>query len=279
MNKQLRKHLSGSMAFYSHIPCKLSDYEIVKDKSLYDQITTLHHLAHELNSVADRLGNQTVDNLIASESRDSWQLAENVPTNPFTFSYGFQDDRNTENIRRATIYAMEALSELPLSSRLFCNTHYIVCESSEYDKKYRGEYRTSPVWIGKQDCGISDASFVPPVGEDMTEALTDLENFIHYTDEDVFIKAAMIHYQFEMIHPFIDANGRVGRMLVMLFLYDNKVLHKPVLLLSDAIMPYVRKYYDTIQYVNMTRDIDTWIRFFLSVLESAFRQTIQKAIN
>lgn len=73
----------------------------------------------------------------------------------------------------------------------------MICGSSAYDKKYRGEYRTSPVWIGRQGCGISDAAFIPPVGEDMTEAIADLERFIHYNDYDVFVKAAMTHYQFE----------------------------------------------------------------------------------
>lgn len=279
MNTRLRKHLTGSMAFYSHIPLKMREYDFVRDKSLGDQIATLRHLADELNGMIERSGSPAVSDILAVEARDSWRLSSNESANPFAVLGSFHESENAANIRRATTYAVEALTELPLCSRLFCNMHYIVCESPEYDKEYRGEYRTSPVWIGRQGCLISDAAFVPPVGEDLTEALSDLERFIHYADEDVFVKAAMIHYQFEMIHPFIDANGRMGRLLVALFLYDSKVLHSPALLLSNAVSAYREKYYRMIQDTNMTGDMDTWIRFFLSVLEYAIRLTLKEFVK
>lgn len=274
MNTRLRKNLIGSMSFYSHIPCRMREYAITHDEWLDRQLLALHRLFDELNDKMEHSDRQVIDDLITRESRDSWLLTSDKPGTSFSIMYSPDYNENEENIRRATAYAEDALSELPLSSRLFCNIHYMICGSSAYDKKYRGEYRTSPVWIGRQGCGISDAAFIPPVGEDMTEAIADLERFIHYNDYDVFVKAAMTHYQFEMIHPFIDANGRVGRIINTLFLYETGVLQKPTLLFSQAISESVGDYYNAIQHVNLTLDMDSWIRYFLSKLECGVEYTI-----
>lgn len=274
MNTWLRKNLKGSMSFYSHIPCRMREYAITHDEWLDRQLLALHRLFDELNDKMEHSDRQVIDDLITRESRDSWLLTSDKPGTSFSIMYSTDYNENEENIRRATAYAEDALSELPLSSRLFCNIHYMICGSSAYDKKYRGEYRTSPVWIGRQGCGISDAAFIPPVGEDMTEAIADLERFIHYNDYDVFVKAAMTHYQFEMIHPFIDANGRVGRIINTLFLYETGVLQKPTLLFSQAISESVGDYYNAIQHVNLTLDMDFWIRYFLSKLECGVEYTI-----
>lgn len=272
MNTRLRKNLAGTMSFYSYIPCRMQEYNFIQDRWLKRQIMTLRKLFEELNNKIRHSNQQVINELIAMESHDSWQLASDKTVNSWIMMFNNNEDE--ANIKHAIVYAEDALSELPLSSRLFCNLHYIICSSSEYDRKYRGEYRTSPVWIGKKGCRISDATFIPPVGNDMTDALVDLEKFIHYNDYDIFVKAAMIHYQFEMIHPFIDANGRVGRIINTLFLYEVGMLQKPVLLFSNALLTSVDDYYNIIQDVNLTQGIDAWIRYFLLRLEYGIKYTI-----
>ena len=262
------------MAYYSYIPYRMREYTVSEDVLLKKQIERIHRLFEELNRCLDYTEDDILDSLVVSEARASWLLASDNAGNPFMIPDDTIYNEDIRNIERAYRYAVDVLSEIPLCSRLFRDIHYIVCESSTYDKKYRGEYRTSPVWIGSPGCVISEASFIPPAGSDMTEAISDLEIFINYSNLDAFVKAAMIHYQFEMIHPFIDANGRVGRIINTLFLYETGALQKPTLLFSHAISASVGDYYNAIQHVNLTLDMDSWIRYFLSKLECGVEYTI-----
>lgn len=118
-----------------------------------------------------------------------------------------------------------------------------MCQSALYEKKYPGEFRTSPVWIGPEGCNLKNALFVPPTEEDMTEAFSELEKFIHEESNlHPLVQAALIHYQFETIHPFIDANGRTGRLLNLLFLLDHKAIRKPALIFSYTLGKYGVQY-------------------------------------
>ena len=273
-----RKHLSGDMAFRSFVPTSLSEMRIVHTERLDKQIMEVENAMRRLNAYTVLLSDEQVQQIMRQEAETSCKLA--LGRQPVSFAFGTDTDdesmEDAENLLKATLYALETMDELPLSARLLKNAHYLMCNSERYIKKYPGEFRKSPVWIGRKGGGLNDALFVPPVYEDMVNAFSDLEHFIHYTKENVFIKAAILHYQFEMIHPFIDANGRIGRLLVILFLYENKVLHNSVLLLSNAISVYIEKYYNMIQYVNTTGDMNTWLRFFLSILENAVRQTLKR---
>lgn len=212
--------------------------------------------------------------LIRMEANDSWRLANDKPFNPFSFACGF-DNVNVDNIVKATLYAEDALKDLPISTRLIRNIHYLICVGDDYDRKYRGEYRSSPIWIGKPGNGLSEASFVPPVAEDMNGAISDLENYINYSEDNVFVKAAVIHYQFEMIHPFIDGNGRTGRLINNLFLTESQTIPSPVLLLSHIIARDYNRYCSEIQYVNETGDISTWIDYWLETLKESNLYTLQ----
>ena len=275
MNVKFRNNLSGSMSFKSFIPHKIEDYELIEDEKSNHLIAELHEvfakLNHELVSVQDDIANA----LVVTEATDSWRLSENKPQNPFAL-YSYGDNKNVESIVRATDYGVSALVELPLSSRLLRNIHYLICAGTDYDKKYRGEFRKSPVWIGAEGCEMADALFIPPVVDDMIDAITDLENYINYSDNDVFVKAAIIHYQFEMIHPFIDANGRSGRLLNNLFLYEAGKLACPTLLLSHIIGYSYKEYCETMQSVNETSDINIWLRYYLTVLNESANYTLNK---
>ncbi|WP_289192372.1 Fic family protein [Xylanibacter rodentium] len=272
-----RKHLSGDMAFKSFVPTPISEIRIVHTERLDKLIRVVEDAMNRLNVYAVQLSDEQVLQFMRQEAEFSCKLASGGQ--PVSFALGTNTDDESiddvENLLKATFYALEAMDELPLSARLLKNAHYLMCNSERYAKKYPGEFRSSPVWIGRKGSGLNDALFVPPAYEDMVNAFSDLEHFIHYTEENVFIKAAILHYQFEMIHPFIDANGRIGRLLIILFLYENKVSYSSVLLLSNAISAYIEKYYNMIQHVNTTGDIDAWVRFFLPVLEYAMRLTLK----
>lgn len=268
---KLRNNLSGKLRFKSFIPPRIEDYKYEADPA---RLLQLSDLFDELNSMLTSLSEDEGRQLIDLEAKDSWHLADDRPRTPFSFAMPGVNV-NAENIALATVYGAGALGELPISTRLIRNIHYMICAGPDYDKKYRGEYRNSPVWIGGRDRGLQDADFVPPVYEDMTAAISDLENYLNYSDDNPFVKAALIHYQFEMIHPFIDGNGRTGRLLNTLFLMDSGQLSAPVLLLSHVIARDYERYCESLQLVNQTGDIQPWLSYWLETLAEAADYTRQ----
>ena len=266
-----RKNLSGSMAFRSYIPPKISEYEIITEGL---DLEGLHLLFGKLSRELHAADEDAVSSIIKREAYASYDLAADHASNPFSFFA--VENENAENIIRATRYGVEALEEFPISSRLMRNLHYIICEGADYDKKYRGDFRKSPVWIGRPGAGIHDADYVAPVGEDLTEGMTDLENYINYSEHDPFVKAAVIHYQFEMLHPFIDANGRVGRLLNNLFLLESGNLPNAALLLSPVISRNYNRYCNEIQKLNATHDMTSWLKYFLELLREAAIITLKQ---
>lgn len=239
------------------------------------ELEDLHFLAEKLNNLSCELPKEFIEKIISEEADDSWRIADDRPINPFMLS--FSQNENAKNIVRATLYGADALKELPISVRLLKNLHYIICESSDYEKKYRGEIRISPIWVGSPGKTLTDAEYIAPTDNDLTDGLTDLDFYINYSDDNPFIKASIIHYQTEMLHPFIDGNGRLGRLLVILFLYAAGILKHPALILSKYIGHTYIEYCNTIQYVHETGDISVWIKYFIRVLKVAIEDTILAA--
>lgn len=274
MKPRFRTHLSGSKAFQSFIPPKIGDYNLIVSPKIKTKIYTLDSTFGELDRRLRTLSDDDVKRLIELEARDSLRLASDVVSNPFAFNLAV-DNTNEKAIVKATEYGAEAMNELPISGRLIRNIHYLVCEGPDYDKKYRDDFRRSPVWIGRKGAGLTDAAFVPPLGEDMDRAIVDLEHYINYSDDNAFVKAAVAHYQFEMIHPFINANGRVGRLLNTLILLQAGIISKPVLLLSHIIARDYNDYCERIQFVNTTSDIEIWVDYWLDILLQSAEYTTQ----
>jgi len=177
--------------------------------------------------------------------------------------------RNTDilevvNYVKAMGYGLKRLKELPICLRLMREIHGILMKNVRGQHLTPGEFRRSQNWIGPAGCTLNDAAFIPPPVREMHEALGELEKFLHHKDNiPGLIQCALIHYQFEAIHPFLDGNGRIGRLLTTLFLCEREFLSYPMLYLSAFFEKYRREYYDRLIYVSQRGEWGEWINFFL----------------
>ncbi|MBR6199117.1 MAG: Fic family protein [Spirochaetales bacterium] len=174
------------------------------------------------------------------------------------------------NYVKAVSFAVDRLNTLPICCRLLREIHSRLMDGIRGSDKNPGEFRRSQNWIGATNCSLSDARYIPPNVEDMNSAMSDLEKYINSTDNcDPLVRCALIHYQFETIHPFLDGNGRVGRMLILLYLLEQKILTKPVIYVSYFLKKNQIEYYDRISEVRRTGNYEQWVAFFIDATAAA----------
>lgn len=185
------------------------------------------------------------------------------------------DWQEVRNYTEALNKSIAALSTLPLSSRLLKQAHKILLSNVRGEHKLPGEFRSSQNWIG--GATLTDAAFIPPAHHYVNELMGDLENFLHNDEIKVptLIRVGMAHYQFETIHPFLDGNGRIGRMLITLYLVSEGILEKPLLYLSSFFENNKTLYYDNLTRVREKNDLKHWLIYFLVGVE----QTSAKAVE
>lgn len=187
------------------------------------------------------------------------------------------DTREVAANARALDAGIAALETLPISKRLICEVHRELMGAAN-PATLPGEFRDGPVWIGSQGCKPEDATYVPMGADKVEDALAALERYIHGdTEEHALIRAALVHYQFEAIHPFNDGNGRVGRALIVLMLLESQVLKLPVLSLSDYLVQNRSEYYRRLLEVSTQGLWDEWVAFLLRGITEQSRAEVLRS--
>jgi Fic family protein len=188
------------------------------------------------------------------------------------------DVNEVVNYIKAMNYGLERLKELPLSLRLIKEIHKILLEGVRGGERMPGEFRTTQNWIGPPGCTLNEAVFVPPPPQEVVAQMGKLEKFF-YDKQPMppLVKAALIHYQFETIHPFIDGNGRIGRLLITFYLTWTGILERPLLYLSYYFKKHRQEYYDWLMKVREEGDFEGWLRFFLKGVIEISNQSLETA--
>jgi Fic family protein len=189
------------------------------------------------------------------------------------------DIREVLNYRAAIRAGVDLLDTLPLSQRLIRELHRILMQGVRGRNKSPGEYRKVPNWIGPEGCSIEEARFVPCSAEYLADAMAAWEQYLHDEVPDRLVQLAVLHAEFEAIHPFLDGNGRIGRLLVPLFLYEKKLLSRPNFYISEYLEAHRGEYYERLLAVSRDGDWTRWCAFFLRALTNQAEENQRKALE
>ena len=270
-------NLSGEAAYQSFRPSPLPP-EIEMDAEMISLLTAATKSLATLSTMSTYIPNINLfvsmyvrkEALLSSQIEGTQATLEDV-LDPMVDKNANQNVADVINYIKATEYALERVKELPLCSRLIREIHAVLLGGVRGEERNPGEFRQSQNWIGAQGSSLQTARYIPPNVEDMQVAVSELEKYINSDDSlDVLIQASLIHYQFETIHPFLDGNGRVGRLLITLFLMEKQALGSPSLYISYYLKKNRIEYYDRMSEVRNKDNYEQWIKFFLrAVRESA----------
>jgi Fic family protein len=277
--------LEKSSAGYAYfLPTEINQQWVWKDQHINELLEKAAIKLGELNAFARLVPNidlfiqlhVTKEAVVSSRIEGTQTNMDEALLSEIDIAPEKRNDWNeVRNYVNALNSAITELDKLPISSRLIKKTHKILLSSVRGEHKMPGDYRTSQNWIGGSSPG--DATFTPPHHDYVSALMGDLENFLHNTDIKVpsLIKIAIAHYQFETIHPFLDGNGRIGRLLITLFLVDQKILSIPLLYLSTYFEKDKGLYYDNLTFVRTKNDMKQWLIYFLVGIAETAEQAVQ----
>lgn len=277
-------NLTGEMAYPSFRPAPLPpNPPIALSGELVAKLVDANKKLAALDGLSARIPNMDlfVSMYVRKEALLSSQIEGTQCTlddilNPLMEENTNRNVSDVVNYIKATEFALNRLHSLPLCNRLIKETHAVLMEGVRGQEKSPGEFRYSQNWIGGQGSTIRNARYIPPNPEDMQTAMSDLEKYMNGDDSlDPLIQAALIHYQFETTHPFLDGNGRVGRLLITLFLMEKGILSHPALYISYFLKMNRIEYYDRMTQVRKTGDYEQWVMFFLQALSDSAEDAIQ----
>jgi len=288
---EYRINLKGTMEYKSFLPKHLPPNPAIEyDQEMVELLSKANRSVGILQGVSSQVPDIDlfVSMYVRKEALLSSQIEGTQATLDDLLDPNLDDNTNLEveeviNYIRASSYAKQRVKALPISSRLLREIHEILLAGARGSEKNPGEFRRLQNWIGPQGGSLKDARFVPPNVNDMIDAMSDLEIFINQEDAlDPLIKIGLVHYQFETIHPFLDGNGRIGRLMINLFLMERKVISYETLYISYFLKRNRIEYYDRLMEVRSKGNFEQWIKFFiLAVYESAEDaiQTIEKLVK
>jgi len=279
--------------YKSFSPEKINYEWVVSDPKLADLLSKADRSLGKLDAFSDLIPD--VDFFIMMHITKEATVSSKIEGTQTSFQEALIKEQDLDPERRedwkevqcyieAMNQAIAEMERLPISTRLIKQTHATLLRGARGKEKLPGEFRTSQNWIGPS---LKNAIFVPPSHLEISDLMSDLEQFTHSDISEIpthvphLVKIALIYYQFETIHPFLDGNGRIGRLLITLYLLDKGLLKRPVLYLSDFFEKNRRDYYDNLMRVREKDDINTWLKFFLiGVIETseASIQTFQQIL-
>ena len=196
---------------------------------------------------------------------------------PDTTTEKYNDIREIINYREAMKHAVVWLEKKPVTLNLIKELHEILLDSVRGRDKGRGRFRVVQNWIGKPGATMEQATYVPPDPNYLMEHLSGFEKYVHYDEKDRLVQLAIVHAQFEIIHPFIDGNGRLGRILIPLFLFEKQILNSPMFYISEYLEAHRDEYYSKLNGVTKEGKWDEWVIFFLKAIIEQAKVNSQKA--
>ncbi|MBQ7935468.1 MAG: Fic family protein [Clostridia bacterium] len=275
-------NLSGEAMYKSFRPAPLPPV-IDMDNEMVSLLTSATKALATLDTLSSYIPNMNLfvsmyvrkEALLSSQIEGTQATLEDV-LDPLIEKNANQNVADVVNYIKATEFALERMNTLPLCNRLIKETHEVLMSGVRGREKNPGEFRTSQNWIGAAGSSLKNARYIPPNPEDMINAMSDLEKYINSDDSlDLLIQAALLHYQFETIHPFLDGNGRVGRLLITLFLMEKKVLNSPALYISYYLKKNRIEYYDRMSEVRNRDNYEQWIKFFLNAIKESADESVE----
>ena len=259
-------------------------------ESLLPQIGKANRAVAQLDSYLQSIPNARVllsplstrEAVLSSKIEGTQATLEEVllfDLNPKDKTEKYDDIQEIINYRKAMNMAINELERSPLSGGLIKKIHKVLMQGARGKDKDPGNFRKKIVYIGKPELGIEGATYVPPEAQHIDKYVGELENYIRCEEKDVLVQLAIVHAQFEIIHPFRDGNGRAGRILMPLFLYYKKVLNSPMFYLSEYFELHRDAYYQGLQNISENDDWEGWIQFFLTATEEQSIKNIKKVQN